>query len=216
MLLVQHICVIRGGKTKSLDLSNWDVRKVTDMTYAFNRMYSLESINVSNWDLQSCTSLQRFLQLSSSLKRLDLSTWKNTDKVITYANFLYNFGASVISYLDVSGLDTTSVVSGGLESFVTNCIHLDTIIFGEAFGKCKIAITLDLSTVGAHWDIQDGAEGSEIKYQLNPETYESMLTMYDRVAAGLPAMTIKLTSRHNIPEGWVDKMTARGYTIVIL
>ena len=207
----------------SLDLSKWDMRKNKCITFMFNRTYGLKSLNVSNWDLQSCTEATRFAQLTSSLKRLDLSTWKNTGNITNYSYFLYNFDASVIEYLDISSLDTTSVVAktsydnrSGLQDFVTNCIHLDTIIFGEAFGKCKVAITLDLTTVGAHWDIKDGAEGSEIKYQLNSKTYESMLTMYDRATAGLPAMTIKFSTRHNIPEGWIDKMTARGYTIAIV
>lgn len=207
----------------SLDLSKWDMSKNTTILFMFNRTYALKSLDVSNWDLQSCTMAARFAQLTSSLKRLDLSTWKNTGNITSYSYFLYNFGESAIEYLDISSLDTTSVVakdsydgSAGLDNFVTNCIHLDTIIFGEAFGKCKIAITLDLTTVGAHWDIKDGEEGSEIKYQLNSKTYESMLTMYDRATAGLPAMTIKFSSRHNIPEGWVDKMTARGYTITVV
>lgn len=198
-----------------LDLSNWDTRNLKSITYAFNRCYALESIDVSNWDLRSCTSADRFMQLSTSLKKLDLSTWKNTDKITTYENFLYNFSASVIEYLDVSGLDTTSVTGNGLKSFVENCIQLDTMIFGEGFGKCKVAITLDLCTIGARWNIKDGEEGSETKYQINTKTYESMLTMYDRKTAGLPAMTIKFSAKHNIPEGWIDKMTERGYTIMV-
>lgn len=209
-------------KITSLDLSKWDMSKNTTIRSMFPHMPALESLDLSNWDLQSCTDAREFAAYDISLKRLDLSTWKNTGNITTYAYFVFNWGQSVLEYLDISSLDTTNVSAktsegiSGLESFCRNCIHLDTIIFGEAFGKCKVAITLDLTTVGAHWDIVDGAEGSEIKYQLNSKTYESMLTMYDRATAGLPVMTIKFSIRHNIPEGFVDKMTTRGYTIAIV
>ena len=209
-------------KIPSLDLSKWDMSKNTTIRSMFPHMTTLEYLDLSNWDLQSCTDAREFAAYDISLKRLDLSTWKNTGNITNYAYFVFNWGQSVLEYLDISSLDTTNVEAktsegiSGLESFCGNCIHLDTIIFGEAFGKCKVAITLDLTTVGAHWDIEDGAEGSEIKYQLNSKTYESMLTMYDRATAGLPAMTIKFSVRHNIPEGFVDKMTARGYTIAIV
>lgn len=200
---------------QTIDLSKWDMRMNTTIRYMFNRNYSLKSIDVSNWDLQSCTKADRFVQLTESLKSLDLSTWKNTGNITTYANFLYNFGSSVIEYLDISGLDTTSVTSGGLDAFVSNCTYLKTIIFGEAFGKCKIAITLDLSTIGSHQDTE-ASDNSEVTYELDSRTYDSMLTMYDRATAGLPAMTIKFSTHHNIPEEFIDKMTAKGYTITTL
>ena len=57
--------------------------------------------------------------------------------------------------------------------------------------------------------------GSSKSYTLTDETYASMLTMYDRVTNGLTTTyTIKFSTKHNIPDGWIDKMTARGYTIV--
>lgn len=200
---------------QTIDLSKWDMRMNISIRYMFNRNYSLKSIDVSNWDLQSCTKADRFVQLTESLKSLDLSTWKNTGNITTYANFLYNFGRSIIEYLDISSLDTTSVTSGGLDAFVTNCTYLKTIIFGEAFGKCKIAITLDLSTIGSHQDTEV-SDNSEVVYELDSRTYNSMLNMYDRATAGLPAMTIKFSTHHNIPEEFIDKMTAKGYTITTL
>lgn len=198
---------------QAIDLSMWDMRLNTSIRYMFNRNYQLKSINVSNWDLQSCTTADRFVQLTTSLKSLDLSTWKNTGNITTYANFLYN--SSVIEYLDISSLDTTSVTNGGLDAFVSNCTYLKTIIFGEAFGKCKIAITLDLSTIGSHQDTAV-SDNSEVIYELDSRTYDSMLNMYDRATARLPTMTIKFSTHHNIPEGFIDKMTVKGYTITTL
>ena len=58
--------------------------------------------------------------------------------------------------------------------------------------------------------------GNSKGYQLTDATYNSMLTMYDRATAGLENMTIQLSKKHNIPDGWTDKMTARGYTITLV
>lgn len=87
-----------------------------------------------------------------------------------------------------------------------NCLSLGNIKFSGDFGKqtgtASAALLLDLSTCNANNN-----------YQLTDNTYATMLTMHDRATAGLTPMTIQMSSNHNVPDGWEDKMTARGYTI---
>ena len=108
----------------------------------------------------------------------------------------------IVTTLDVSKFDLSNLRR--LDSIFGSCTQLTNIIFGEGWGKPQNNITLDLSTCG-----------SSKSYTLTDETYASMLTMYDRVTNGLTSTyTIKFSTKHNIPDGWIDKMTARGYTIV--
>ena len=132
------------------------------------------------------------------LKRLDVSGW-NTSKVTTLR--LAFCACRTITELDLSGWDTTKVTN--IDGFLTSCHSLTDITFGEGFGKATASgLTLNLSTCGTN-----------ANYQLTDNTYNTLLTLYDRATAGLPTMTIKFNAKSNIPDGFVDKMTARGYTI---
>ena len=107
--------------------------------------------------------------------------------------------------MDISNFDTTNSVL--TSDMFTGDRLLSDIKFGVNIGKSTVGNSIiDLSTVA-----------SSVNYKFTDNTYESMLTMYDRVANNLTnTFTIKFSSKHNIPEGWIDKMTARGYTISIV
>ena len=90
-----------------------------------------------------------------------------------------------------------------MKSMFNGCSSLASLKFGEGFGKAEASgLTLDLGHLASAKD-----------YKLTDETYASMLTMYDRAANGLPTMTIQFSSKHNIPDGFIDSMTAKGYVI---
>lgn len=180
---------------------NFDTSNVKVMNYMFCNESLLKNIDVSNWDVSNCTSLEGIFYNCHALTKLDLSKW-NTKSAKNLEALLYN--CNNITTVNVSNFDLTHV---------TNIIRifdgdslLSDITFGEGWGKNTAALTLDLSVIA-----------TKANYKLSDNTYNSMLTMYDRIANNLTnTFTIKFSSKHNIPEGWIDKMTARGYTISIV
>lgn len=214
------------SKLTRLDLQGWDTSKVIDMSHMFRDSSSLvyldqnfdtsnvksmsymfcddnllNNIDVSNWDVSNCLFLDSVFYDCHALTKLDLSKW-NTKSAKSIKRLLY--GCNNITTVNVSNFDLTHVTS------IINIFYGDSLLsditFGEGWGKNTVALTLDLSTVA-----------SSVNYKFTDNTYDSMLTMYDRIANNLTnTFTIKFSSRHNIPEGWIDKMTARGYTISIV
>ena len=180
-----------------LDVSGWDTSNVTSLLATF-MWTGVQSINVSGWDTSKVTDFSGVFYNCRSLQSLDLSAW-NTSKGTQFVRFFgYNYA---LQSLNISSFDTT--YAAGFDSFFLGCTSLTDITFGEGFGKAKASgLTLDLSTCG-----------SNKSYVLTDNTYNSMLTMYDRATNGLPTMTIKFNAKHNLPDGFVAAMTARGYTI---
>lgn len=88
------------------------------------------------------------------------------------------------------------------------CEGLTDIRFGSGWGRqtstAAEALVLDLSRCG-----------SGCEYVLTDATWESLLAMYDRKAAGMSTMTVRVSERHNVPDGWVAKMAARGYVVEV-
>ena len=187
----------------SLDLSNFDTQKVTGMDAMFSYCNALTSLDLSNFDTSSVTNMFYMFYNCNALTSLNLSNF-DTQKV---TNMFYMFDSCrSLASLDLSNFDTSSVTN---MSHMFYCRSLTNLIFGSKWGTqtstAANALTLDLSSCG-----------SSKSYKLTDETYNSMLTMYDRKTAGLTEMTIKLSKNHNIPDGWTDKMVARGYTIVLV
>ena len=211
---------------KSLDLSSWDVSNVTDMSFAFGNCKNLEYIDVSNWrttnlrkihqlfmfcdklktidgisdlDVSKITRLDGIFRYCSSLESLDLSTW-DVSNLIHMKNIFEE--CRRLEYIDLSGWDVSNVIDDNIYIFC-NCYSLTNIIFGPGWGKSNAD--------NIKFILYDC--GEDKGYKLSDETYESMLTMYDRKKAGLSPMEITFNRRHNIPDGFKKQMEARGYII---
>lgn len=180
---------------------NFDTSNVKTMNYMFCNESLLKNIDVSNWDVSNCTSLLGVFYNCHALTKLDLSKW-NTKSAKNIETLLYH--CCSITTVNVSNFDLTHVTD--MMYIFGDDSKLSDITFGEGWGKNTAALTLDLSDIA-----------TKANYKLSDNTYDSMLTMYDRIANNLTnTFTIKFSSKHNIPEGWIDKMTARGYTISIV
>lgn len=192
--------MFRGAALKQLD-QNFNTSNVTVMSYMFCGANYLQNIDVSNWDVSSCKLLIGVFYNCYALTKIDLSKW-NTKSATVLETLLYN--CNHITTVNVSNFDLTHV--NNIVNIFDNDSLLSDITFGEGWGKNTATLTLNLSTIA-----------SRANYKLSDNTYDSMLTMYDRIANNLTnTFTIKFSSRHNIPDGWIDKMTARGYTISIV
>ena len=212
----------------TMDTSNWDLSKVTDMTAAFWSCGSLTTMDTSNWDLSNVIWMNNAFRDCGSLKSLNTTNWKFTNLDAMNACFMNNWSltslegsgnwdmsnvtqlngtfwnCTSLTSLDCSGWNMPKVWDLG--NTFTQCGNLTNLILGNGWGKWNQSwtITLRLSDVGK-WQ----------NYQLTDATYNSILNMYDRKSNGLGDAILQFSPSHNIPDGFVDKMTAKGYTITL-
>jgi len=93
----------QDNNLKYIPVDKWDVSKVTDFSYAFYLSSGFEDLPVSNWDVSSATTM-RGMFWGAGVKTLNMSTW-DTSKVDT---FYAMFNAMPnLETLDISNFDTT-------------------------------------------------------------------------------------------------------------
>lgn len=178
----------------------------SEMT-SFFRMFSYQHflvLKVGHMRNDSCTNVSYF---SSDCYYLRVLHAENlvTEKCTNAESFCSNNRA--IESVYVEGWDTSGAPN--LKNIFCNCPRLYRIMFGSNWGKETSSNTLDLSVIGCS--------------NMNSDTFDSMLTMYNRASAGYTTTyTITLLSKQfptyytedNI-NNFVEKMAARGYTVEI-
>ena len=106
----------------SLDLSNFNTSKVTNMSSMFSSCSSLTSLDVSNWNTSNVTDMNYMFYYCNSLTSLDLSNF-NTSKV---TNMSYMFSTCMaLTSLDVSNFDTSKVTD--MNYMFRNCSALTSL-----------------------------------------------------------------------------------------
>ena len=178
---------------EELDVSGWDTSNVTNMAGTFQNCVSLKKIDVSGWDTSNVTNMTGTFWLCGALV-LDVSNW-DTSKCTSLER---TFCSTMITELDLSNWNTSNVSS--VKEFLVRASKIETLTFGENFGKMKDECgTLDLSSL-ARW---------------NNDSVKSLLTLYDRKANGMGAITIKLhaNTKAVLGEDGIAQLTAKGYII---
>ncbi len=89
----------------SLDLSNWDTSKVTNMSSMFQSC-SLTSLNLSNWNTSEVTDIRQMFY-STGLVTLNLSGW-DTSKVTTMQG-LFNSSRNLANIIGIEDWNTSNV-----------------------------------------------------------------------------------------------------------
>ena len=117
----------------SLDLSGLDTSKVTDMSSMFRGCSSLQPLGLSSLDTSKVTDMSSMFRGCSSLASLDLSSF-DTSKVIDMTSMFD--GCSSLASLDLSSFDTSNVTKMGFS------LGRD----GGMFYGCSSLTTLDLSS----------------------------------------------------------------------
>ena len=90
----------------SIDASQWNTSKVTDMSFMFYNTPKLTKLDVSKWVTNNVTNMSNMFGGMSSLTTLDVSKW-NTSKVTNMGGMFYK--ASSLATLDVSKWNTSNV-----------------------------------------------------------------------------------------------------------
>ena len=75
----EEFIMIIEKKAESLDVSNLDTSKITDMHYMFNDCHRLTTIDVSKWDTSKVTNMDSMFYSCNSLTTLDLSNWDTSN-----------------------------------------------------------------------------------------------------------------------------------------
>lgn len=70
-----------------LDLTSWNVERLTNLQAAFNGMYALKTLLVHNWNTISLTNMRATFQCSPSIEELDLSGWVVDNVTTMYGAF---------------------------------------------------------------------------------------------------------------------------------
>lgn len=138
-------------RLKFLDLSVWDVSKITQMYKMCYNCKSLESIDLSGWNTSKVTNMYAMFYGCNSITSLDVSHF-DTSNVIRIGSMFE--GCSGLTSLDVSHFNTTNVTD---MSSMFNCCsglteldvsHFDTSnvkYMDNMFNGCSGLTSLDVS-----------------------------------------------------------------------
>lgn len=89
-------------KIENIDVSKWDTSSATDMAWMFNRN-NLKSLDVSNFNTRKVTNMFAMFSGCISLTRLDISNF-DTSKVLDFGR-VFSFWGTVCEELNISGLN---------------------------------------------------------------------------------------------------------------
>ena len=112
----------------SLDLTEWDTSKVTDMNGMFYRCNNLKEIKgLENWDVSNVTNMSNMFSKCKSLVTLNLTGW-DTSNVTSMFSMFYECTA-ITSINGLENLNTSNVTS-----------------MSYMFGTCKALTSLNLTS----------------------------------------------------------------------
>lgn len=100
----------------SLDVSKIDTSNVTDMSGMFEQCSTLTSLDVSGFNTSSATTMRRMFYLCSSVKTLDVSKWDTSNVTDMCAMFST---CTKLNTLDLSKFDTANVTN--MQSMFYGC-----------------------------------------------------------------------------------------------
>ena len=180
----------------SLDVSNFDTSNVTNMGYMFGDCRSLTSLDVSNFDTSNVTNMGYMFGGCRSLTSLDVSNF-DTSNVTNMGQMFYDCRS--LTPLDVSNFDTSNVTNMGY--MFAGVGSLTSLLLGPNFFKTSAVTIIDFSDC-SKWT--------------NETVVTSLVTnSYDRAAAGLNTLTIKLhaNTKAALSDEQKATITSKGYTI---
>ena len=135
----------------SLDVSNFDTSKVTNMEAMFAGMPSLTTLNLSNFDTSKVTRMNSMFEGVSRLTTLNLSNFDTSKVTNMEAMFGYMYG---LTSLNISNFDTSQVTnmrdmfsnmrnltSLNLTNFNTSKVTDMRAMFGYMYGLSSLNLT---------------------------------------------------------------------------
>ena len=111
---------LRCENIQSVDLSNFDTKNVTDMSYMFCLCKSLREVK-QNFNTSNVINMSDMFG-STAIQKLDLSNF-DTKKVESIGWMFYE--CSALTYLDISGFDMSNILDADV--FLGGCLSLKEI-----------------------------------------------------------------------------------------
>ena len=155
-------------KLTLLDVSNFVTVNVTDMSNMFNECNSLTSLDVSNWDTSNVTSMSNLFRRCYVLNELDMSNW-DTSKV-TAMNYLFS-GCDNLIKIDISNFDTSKVTDteGMFISAVTSKLKYLNISNFD----------MSVNTSNNNWMFENNPVETVIMFNCNIDTINKIGELYN-------------------------------------
>jgi surface protein len=107
---------------KRIDVSRWNTEKATNMNGAFARCGKLEELDVSNFDMSNITGFYQMFLGDSLLKHIDVSRW-DVSKTINMMGVFQS--CSSLTSLDVSNWNTSKVTN--MQNMFNGCSKLESL-----------------------------------------------------------------------------------------
>ena len=135
----------------SLDVSNFDTSKVTNMERMFSANMNLTSLDVSNFNTSNVTTMKNMFSACSGLTSLDVSNF-DTSKVTDMYQMFYS--CNKLTSLNVSSFNTSNVTN--MRQMFYNCDKLPSLDVSnfdtskvtetaQMFNSCSSLTSLDVS-----------------------------------------------------------------------
>ena len=169
---------------------------ITNMYSMFSGCSSLTSLDLSSFDTSKVTNMDGMFNGCGSLTSIDLSSFDTSN--VTTMGSMFRFCDSLTS-LNISSFDTSKVTN--VSSTFYMCTSLTSLILGPNFFKTSSVTIIDFSSC-SKWT--------------NETVVTSLVTnSYDRAAAGLNTLTIKLhaNTKAALSDEQKATITNKGYTI---
>ena len=112
----------------TLDVSNFDTKNVTDISFMFSNCKALTTLDLSSFNTQNVDYMEGIFDGCSALKTLDLSNFDTRNVELMREMFE---DCSALTTLDVSNFDTQNVRDMG--SMFKSCSALTTIYASEKY-----------------------------------------------------------------------------------
>ena len=177
----------------TLNLSNFDTSKVTDMSYMFSYMSNLITLDLSNFDTSQVTNMEVMFEGMSNLTTLNLSNF-DTSKVTNMQNM---FGLMTnLTILDLSNFDTSKVTDMhgmfyGMPNLTTlNLSNFDTsqvTNMNYMFYGMRNLTTLNLSNF-------DTSKVTNMSYMFSLRDYDELMDKLEKIYVNNDFDTTKLTN----------------------
>ena len=91
-----------------IDLSSFDTKNVTNMSYMFYNCSNLTNIDLSSFDTKNVTNMSYMFSYCSNLTNIDLSSFDT--KNVTDMSSMFNY-CSNLTNIDLSSFDTKNVTN---------------------------------------------------------------------------------------------------------
>ena len=174
----------------SLDLSNFNTSKVTNMNYMFHGCSGLTSLDLSNFDTSNVTNMMCMFYGCSGLTSLDVSSFNTSE-----ATGLFRFfeDCSSLTNLDISSFDTRKV--DDMRNMFNNDKSLTTIYVGSQWDTSNVRSSEGTMMFSGCTSLKGekgttynpdytGKEYAHIDNTSNPGYLSSVSSLYNLTVAG--------------------------------